>query len=421
MLPKYIKKLVIIALLSTSLTVLSAGFAYAEKYREVTVTADILNLRESPDTSSKIIGKLKKGSQLKVLQSSGEWYKVSIDRLTGWVSIKYVTSANTSNEPKSTTDKNTDKNVNTNANASNNSSKNENTSTSKNNTTNKMTEAAAVKYGKITGNNVNVRKGPGLSYSVIKQLNKGALLEILDKTEKWYQVKLSDNVLGWVSSSYISECKETIEETNDKNDNKKENQSANTSVNDSGKDSGEGSGKDPGKVADISQSISAGEQGSQTGSSDTKNTDYETPASQTSEEGTVVISQLIDFAQSLVGVKYMYGGTSPETGFDCSGFTQYVFGSFGIKLERVAADQAKQGVEVKQEELLPGDLVFSDTDGGNNNINHVGIYIGDGKFISATSGSNSAKVTVTSLESSYWKSTYMTARRIVLKTHYDTI
>ncbi len=413
MLQKHIKNLVVIALLSTSLTVISEGFAYAETYGRVTVTADILNLRASPNTSSKIIGKLKKGSQLKVLQNSGEWHKVSLDGLNGWVSVKYVNSANTINEAKSATENNTymntDKNINKNEDANKDINKSDNTYISDNNTTNTMTEAVAVKYGKITGNNVNVRKGPGLSYSVIKQLNKGELLEILDKTEKWYQVKLSDNVLGWVSSSYISEFNETIEETNDKNDNQKENQSANSFGNDSGNDSGEGSGKE----ADISQSSSAGKQGSQTGSSDTKNTDYETPASQISEESTVVISELIDFAQSLVGVKYMYGGTSPETGFDCSGFIQYVFGSFGIKLERVAADQAKQGVEVKQEDLLPGDLVFSDTDGGNNNINHVGIYIGDGKFIHAASGSSSAKVTVTNMESSYWKSTYMTARRIV--------
>ena len=365
MLQKHIKKLVIITLLSTSLTVLSAGFAYADTLSQVTVTASILNLRESPNTTSKIVGKLKKGSQLKVLQSSGEWYKVSIDRLTGWVSVKYVTNANTSNETKSTTDKNTDKNIDKNSDAINDMNKSDNTYTAENNiTSNTITEAAAVKYGEITGNNVNVRKGPGLTYSVIKQLNKGELLEILESTEKWYKVKLSDNEIGWVSSTYISECNETNEQTKEsKNEN--------------------------------------------------EITDSETPASQTSEEGIVVISELIDFAQSLVGVKYTYGGTSPENGFDCSGFTQYVFGSFGIKLERVAADQAKQGVEVKQEELLPGDLVFSDTDGGNNNINHVGIYIGDGNFISATSGSNSAKVTVTSLESSYWKSTYMTARRIV--------
>ncbi len=382
MLQKYIKKLVVITLLSTSLTVLSTGLAYAETYGQVTVTASILNLRESPSTSSKIIGTLKKGSRLKVQQSSGEWYKVSTDKLNGWVSVKYVTEANTSN-----------------------------TYTSENNsTTNTTPEATTVLYGKITGNNVNVRKGPGLTYSVIKQLNKGELIEILEKKDKWYKVRLSDNVVAWVSSSYILECKETTEQI-------KEN------------DSEKASDKVSEKESDISQSSSSGEQGSQSETSESTNnskfTASETSASQTSEEGTadstmestdestVVISDLIDLAQSLVGVKYTYGGTSPETGFDCSGFTQYVFGSFGIKLERVAADQAKQGVEVKQEELLPGDLVFSDTDGGNNNINHVGIYIGDGKFISATSGSNSAKVSVTSLESSYWKSTYMTARRIV--------
>ena len=369
---KYIKKLVVITLISTSLTVLSVGNSYAKTISKATVTANILNLREAPNTNSKVIGKLKKGNELKVLDSSGEWYKVSIDRLTGWVSAKYVnTYASTSNEPNT---------------------KNANSDTSKSEIkeANKTDNKTNVTYGKITGNSVNVRKGPGLSYSVIKQLNKGEQVEILEKKEKWFNVKLSDNVVGWVSSAYISEYKEQIEQSiESKSENQK--QTANSTANVSDKVSDKKSDNEPDKASekewDISKTNFSGDQLLTQAEADYLNiTESETYTYLTPEEREEVISELIAFAQNLVGVKYTYGGTSPETGFDCSGFTQYVFGHFGIKLERVAADQAKQGIEVKLEDLKPGDLVFSDTNGGNNYINHVGIYIGEGNFISATSG-----------------------------------
>lgn len=120
--------------------------------------------------------------------------------------------------------------------------------------------------------------------------------------------------------------------------------------------------------------------------------------------------KLIAFAKSLLGIPYVYGGMSPA-GFDCSGFTSYVFGAFGIKLERVSTDQAKQGMEISKENLKPGDLVFFDTNGGNSDINHAGIFIGDGKFIHASSGTSYC-VIISDLTTGYYTGNFMTARRI---------
>jgi N-acetylmuramoyl-L-alanine amidase len=108
----------------------------------------------------------------------------------------------------------------------------------------------------------------------------------------------------------------------------------------------------------------------------------------------------------------VYGGSSPS-GFDCSGYVQYVFKQFGINLERVAADQAGQGTKVSKANLKPGDVVFFDTNGKNNYINHVGIYIGNGNFIHASSGSSKRKVVISDLSEGFYADAYMTARRFL--------
>lgn len=129
-----------------------------------------------------------------------------------------------------------------------------------------------------------------------------------------------------------------------------------------------------------------------------------------SRGGATLVDQLISFAKRFVGVRYRWGGTTPK-GFDCSGFTQYVFKSIGIKLNRTSTAQATQGSHVSKSELLPGDLVFFDTNGGNNHINHVGIYIGGGRFVQASS--TGTGVTVSNINSGFYKDAYMTARRVI--------
>lgn len=116
-------------------------------------------------------------------------------------------------------------------------------------------------------------------------------------------------------------------------------------------------------------------------------------------------SSLVEKALSLIGVPYVFGGTS-RSGFDCSGFTQYVFKGFGISLPRTAAEQFNVGSSVSRAQLQPGDLVFFTTYASG--ASHVGIYIGGGSFVHA---SNSG-VCTTSLSESYYASRYLGARRV---------
>ena len=119
--------------------------------------------------------------------------------------------------------------------------------------------------------------------------------------------------------------------------------------------------------------------------------------------------QVVEFAKKYLGYRYKYGGSSPETGFDCSGFTTYVYAHFGYKLNRTAAGQTQNGIGVPWEELLPGDLlIFSNS---SQTYGHVGIYIGDGYFIHAVQ--TGTPVSITSLWGSNYGKRLKCARRII--------
>lgn len=126
------------------------------------------------------------------------------------------------------------------------------------------------------------------------------------------------------------------------------------------------------------------------------------PAPTNKSKSTAVIAT----AKQYLGVKYVWGGTTPA-GFDCSGFTQYVFAQHGISLPRVSRDQYGSGKPVSFESLQAGDLVFFALNG--NGIDHMGIYIGAGQFINASTSKGVAIYTF----GSYWKSHYVGARRVL--------
>ncbi|RUM67431.1 MAG: hypothetical protein DSZ06_01185 [Sulfurospirillum sp.] len=121
---------------------------------------------------------------------------------------------------------------------------------------------------------------------------------------------------------------------------------------------------------------------------------------------------LLKVAKDQLGICYLYGGNSPNSGFDCSGFVQYVYKkSMGIKLPRRSIDQSNIGDFVSKSDLLSGDLLFFDT-AKRGQINHVGIYIGDGKFIHASSGKKKHCVTISNLNKGFYKRTFRFAKRV---------
>jgi cell wall-associated NlpC family hydrolase len=127
------------------------------------------------------------------------------------------------------------------------------------------------------------------------------------------------------------------------------------------------------------------------------------------DEASRLRQALVALAMQLRDVRYVRGGHSPATGFDCSGFVRYVFAhAIGLRLPANSARQFLAGAKVKRGDMQPGDLVFFHTR-GKKRISHVGIYLDNGRFIHSPSAGKS--VEVSSLDEAYWSKRFAGARR----------
>lgn len=121
-------------------------------------------------------------------------------------------------------------------------------------------------------------------------------------------------------------------------------------------------------------------------------------------------SEVVSYAKQYLGYPYVYGGSSPR-GFDCSGFVRYVYSHFGYNLNRTASSQMDNGAAVSMAELQPGDLVFFKKSGSSaSRASHVGIYIGGGQFIHASTSRTG--VIISDMDSAYYTSGFVGGRRL---------
>jgi len=283
------------------------------------VDASSLRLRSSPSTSSKILDTAYDNEVVVLLGKSGDWYKVIYNLQTGYMHSKYLDVSTREN--------------------------------------------AELGYGRITGNKVNIRSGPGTSYKSLASAAINDTAYIIGINNKWFKVIYGD-IVGYIRSDYLA-LTEIPYENRD-------------------------SSKTPlffrgGKSTGVTPSASALK----------------------GYSGKPAASAIIATAKKYIGVPYVWGGSTPS-GFDCSGFVQYVFKAHGIQLPRTSKQQYGVGTYVSKSNLKAGDLIFFDTEG--NGVSHLGIYIGNNQFIHASS---SKGVIITSLSNTYWAPRYYGAKRIL--------
>ena len=222
----------------------------------------------------------------------------------------------------------------------------------------------------------NVRKGPGTGTSVVAQAPKGETCFIIGFNCGWYKVSFNGDI-GYVRSDLLTLLEKPY--------------------------CNSGSAA---YVADTSSSSSASSSsGSSSGSAS-----YDWGASATVYNGSLG-SSVVSTAMQYLGYPYTYGGASPATGFDCSGFVSYIYSQFGYSIGRTSQQQLSNGSYVAYADLQPGDIVlFERTYASSEWATHSGIYIGSGQFIHAA---NSGKgVVINNLSDSYYASRFICGRRI---------
>lgn len=322
----------------------------------------------SSNTKCKLSGKVKTVTIL------NDWCKIECDKSCGWIRTNVLkkivkmeedATENTVEEQPVSNQETSNSNDTTETSASTTNDTTSENSTNNSNNTTSVKELNKTGYVKVEG--LTVRKGPSTSTEAINGLSKNDKVDIIGEKDGWYQIKLKGEV-GYVSAKYISDTKVT--ETTSRS----------------------------------GSTIRNAEEQEKT--EEVEETNTETVSSSTGISG----AEVVEYAKQYLGYKYVAGGSSPSIGFDCSGFTVYVYKHFGISLNRSSRDQIKNGVAVSKNNLQPGDiLIFNGS--SNTSIGHVGIYVGGNDFIHAANSREG--VIITSLSSSYYQKRYVGARRVI--------
>lgn len=423
------------------------------------VNTETARMRAEANTTSNIVALVSQDEKVEILEKSGDWYKVKYKDNTGYIYAQYVDNKDNKSEQSTnntTAPNNTVSNTTINNETENNNAI-ENTQTSVEVSTTAETNTADEK---IIENNTQIlfvedaslKLVPLINSTEIKSLKANTPVTVLDYANGWYFVN-SEDAQGWVRKEKLDTLKQTqkeseskIEETvaEDTTTETEEKTETKTTkyVNVEKANLREKASKDSSTVQSISKNTvvtvvgtegtwSKVEVDGKTGyilsellSSDkvkesTNNTTKdknttstknnvtnrgeEVDRSQSANSGNVV-----SYASSFLGTRYILGGASPS-GFDCSGFTMYVYGKYGVNLAHSARAQASVGTAVDRANLEAGDLVLFKGATGNS-IGHVGIYIGGNNFIHASNPSDGVKIT--SMSTSYYKSRYVTSRRV---------
>lgn len=237
------------------------------------------------------------------------------------------------------------------------------------------TQIAYIKY-----DNVNLRKEPSTDASIIEKLSLNTEVTILESVDSiWNQVKVGENI-GYISKELLASGKQQVD-NNTANNNETTSRSGDTTTREN--------------------------------TSSNSNTQTTTNEEKEDTSSTKITGEdIVAYAKKYLGYDYVYGGSSPKTGFDCSGFTSYVYEHFGYSLSRTSIGQASNGTKVSKDNLKPGDLViYKNT--SLTRIGHVGIYIGNNQMIHASEPGVGVTITDIDSKAHNYPKRFVMGRRII--------
>lgn len=273
------------------------------EYRDLALAnvANYVNIRSEASTNSKVMGKLYKNGAATILETEGDWLKIKSGRVTGYIRSDYLLTGMDVYE---------------------------------------VADKVKTSLATVKANILNVRSKAGTNSSVVTQVPKGHVFEIVDEQNDWLKISVGDKE-GYISSDYVD------------------------------------------VKTDFKEAISIEEE------QERIKLEKEREGAQESKKASSRRQQIVNYAMRFKGNPYVWGGTSLTRGADCSGFTQSVLKNFGISIPRTSRAQANGGRRVSISNMQPGDLIFYRKNGV---VNHVAMYIGNGKVIGAASRKEGIKI-----------------------------
>ena len=378
---KLLTKTTVMAALATVVLTMSAA---AAEIGTGVVTATTLRMRREPSTDAATIILIEKGAQVSVHEQIDGWYKIVYNDKTGYVSDDFVvfTAAPQSEVPEADDEP------------------------SEQAEDEPVLPEEEKEIATVNGNSVNFRSGPSVEAEVIAKLDDGTEIELIATENGWCEI-IFDGQTGYISADYVAVNGVAVQNARGivtaTRVNVRSGPSTSTDV---------VTKLSAGTIVDLIEEKDNWYKISCDGVVGYVSGDYireYRPAA-----SSAIGDQVVALAMNYLGVSYVYGGASPS-GFDCSGFTLYVYKQFGYSLPHSASSQwSSSGVHVERSELQPGDLVlFCDPARSKGKAcSHVGIYIGNNEFIHASSGSSGKYVKISSLSESYYNKYYKGAKRI---------
>lgn len=348
-----------------------------------------VNFRSAPNTSSTSYGELKNGTKVNVVGVSSGWYKVTYNGKTGYIHPDYITLASSS----------------------------AGTAIAPSNTVTSTTgTAGTVKCS----SSVNLRSAANTSSSILAELKNGTAVTVVSTANGWCKVTYSGKT-GYIKQDYVSTTGSASNNTSASTGTAAVVKCSSTvnfrsSASTSSTILGE---LKNGTAVTVLSTSNGWSKVSYAGKAGYISADYLVTASSgtaispSNTAASVSISakrqSVLNYAAQFLGVPYVYGGSTPS-GFDCSGFTSYVFKNTVGSIPRVAQAQYDATTRVSRDDLLPGDLVFFGS--STSSISHVGIYVGSNQFIHAPSTGDVVKYS--SLTGSY-ATRYQGAGRVIFE------
>lgn len=310
-------------------------------------TQDV-EIKITPLINSLTVSSVKSGDTIEIQDKVNDWVLVSNENIQGWARFNILSKVEETDQNQVLTTENI-------------------AQTTPETQEQPETQEPQTKTMYVNSQTVNVRSAASQEASVVTQLSINTQVTVISEQNGWAEVTFNGGN-GYIASNLLSE---TISQTS------------------------RGSSTPRTGITDTTDK--------QTDNSSTNNNQESNDSSSnvlTSSKGADVLA----YAMQFVGYPYVYGGSS-TSGFDCSGFTQYVYKHFGVTLNRTAAAQNSNGTAVSRSNLQPGDLVMFGSP-----INHVGIYAGGGRIVHAANPSRG--VTTDTINSGYYNTNYVCARRI---------